>query len=140
MKPLFSLLIAIVSFSSSFAATEPTVHPTTSLYHYFPVAQGVVWSSVDNYQKATFNFNGTTYSAFFDQQGELVATTHAISINDLPKGLKLSLQEEMKTYWISDLIVMSTKEGESYFVQLEYAGSKIIKQSTGNKWITYKNQ
>ncbi len=76
---------------------------------------------------------------FFDQQGELIASTHSISLNNLPNALKTNLQKEMKTYWISDLIVMTTKDGESYFVQLEYAGSKIIKQSSGNKWIVYKN-
>lgn len=138
MKSLLSLLIAIGSFTSSFAAAEPLENPSTNLYHYFPAAQRVAWSSVGSYQKATFNFKSTVYSAFFDQQGELVATTHAVSLNDLPKGLKVSLQEEMKTYWISDLIVMSTNSGDSYFVQLEYAGTKIIKQSTGNKWMTYK--
>ena len=138
MKSLFSLLIALVSFSS-FASTSPVVHPSSTLYHYYPVAKEVVWTSVSAFQKATFNFEGTVYNAFFDNSGDLVATTHAISLKDLPKGLKSSLQEEMKTYWISDLIVMSTKEGDKYFVQLEYAGSKIIKQASGNKWHTYKN-
>lgn len=139
MKSLFPFLIGLCSFSTSFAAHTPLVNPSTTLYHYFPVGQEVVWTSVNKYQKATFSIEGTVYNAFFDNGGDLVATTHAISLKNLPKGLQASLQKEMKNYWISDLIVMSTKEGKNYYVQLEYAGTKVIKQAFGNKWVAYKN-
>ena len=138
MKPLFSLLIALAIFSNAFATPLPKLSPTATLYHYFPVAKEIVWTSINSYQKATFYIGGSVYNAFFDNDGELVATTQSISLTDLPKGLQASLKEELKAYWISDLIVMSTKEGERYYVQLEFAGSKIIKQASGNKWTTYK--
>ena len=137
MKQLLSILIALtISATSIYAGEKPySVAPFNSLTTAFPKATEIVWTEAGPLHKATFSSEGKVYTAFFDGV-ELIATTRSISVNELPKGLKENLKNELNGSWVRDLVVMTTPVGsEEYFVQLENAYTKTIKQSAGNKWV-----
>lgn len=140
MKQLFSLLIALTISATSIYAVDasPLAAPKSSLNNAFPDATEIVWTAAGPLYKATFSSEGKVYTAFFDG-AELIATTRNISVNDLPKALKENLKGELNGFWVTDLVIMTTKEGdEFYYTQLENADAKTIKQSVGNKWVSTK--
>jgi hypothetical protein len=140
MKQLFVLFFAaLFSVSTTYASVSPTTPAAeVGLSTTFPLAENVKWSNVNDYYKAQFNIDNKDYTAFFTFSGDLVASTRNVSSDELPKGLRQSLNEEMKDSWITGLVMMSTKEGDTYFVQLENATNKVIKKSVGNKkWSAY---
>ncbi len=104
----------------------------------YPKAQEIKWSKIDSYEKVNFKMDGQEQTAFFTQDGEWIATTRNISLEQLPKALKENLKNEMNDFWITDLIIMSTGSGDTYYVQLENADSKLIKQSvSGKRWTSF---
>ncbi len=140
MKQLFSLLIvALLSVSASYASESPaTPAAFISFNTSYPKAQEIKWSKVDSYEKVNFKMDGQEQTAFFTQDGEWIATTRNIPLEQLPKALKENLKNEMNDFWITDLIIMSTGSGDTYYVQLENADSKLIKQSvSGKRWTSF---
>lgn len=140
MKQLFSLLIvAFLSVSASYASEHPATPAAFASFNTsFPKAQEVKWSKVNSYDKVNFKMDGHEQTAFFTQDGEWIATTSNISLEQLPKALQENLKKEMNDFWITDLIIMSTGSGDTYYVQLENADSKSIKQSvSGKRWTSF---
>jgi hypothetical protein len=104
----------------------------------FPMAKEAKWSQSGAFFKAQFSLDGKEQTAFFTERGEWIATARNISSAELPKELKASLKEALQHSWITDLIVMTTDEGTSYYVQLENADTKTIRQSVNDKkWKSY---
>jgi hypothetical protein len=116
--------------------TSPAL--TAGLKTSFPLAKEAKWSASGDFFKAQFTQDGKEQTAFFTERGEWIATVRNISSEELPKELKASLKENLQNSWITDLIVMTTEEGSSYYVQLQTADTKIIRQSVGDKkWKSY---
>ncbi len=137
MKQLFFFLITLMFSTTTINATPAFSAPPTSFSAIFPNAKEVKWEKTGLYDKVTFSSDGKVHTAFFDGKA-LIAITRSILADELPKKLKASLKEELNNFWITDLIIMTTKDGDNYYyVQLENASSKIVKQASGNKWTMY---
>ena len=142
MKQLLFVLALVSSMLTSYA-TEGVNSPalTAGFQTSFPLAKEAKWSAAGDFFKAEFMQEGKAQTAFFTARGEWIATTRNISSEELPKDLKHSLKEVLQHSWITDLVVMDTEEGTSYFVQLQNADTKIIRQSVGDKkWKSYTAQ
>ena len=139
MKQLLFVLALVSSMLTSYAKdgiTSPAL--AAGLQSRFPLATEATWSVSGDFFKAQFTQDGKEQTAFFTERGEWIATARNISSEELPKELKASLKEALQHSWITDLIVITTEEGTSYFVQLQSADNKIIKQSVGGKkWKSY---
>jgi hypothetical protein len=84
-------------------------------------------------------FNDQFVSAFYQLDGELIATSRNISSLDLPISLQTSLKKNYNKYWISDLFEISNNEGTSYYITLDKADSKVVLKSSGNgNWQTFR--
>ncbi|MDB5195901.1 MAG: hypothetical protein JWP88_271 [Flaviaesturariibacter sp.] len=140
MKPLFILLATLTSLFSQ-AETPAEINATVlkSFQSAFKGAKEVDWSVSTSYVKAQFALDGQYISAFYTNEGELIALTRNITANQLPVMLQTNLKKEIADFWITELFEISNEEGTSYYVTLEDADSKVVLKSTNNKdWTTYK--
>jgi len=70
----------------------------------FHDAKEVTWSNVDGYFKATFTLNGVKKAAFFNAQGDYVATTEYIKADKLPEAALEKLKKVYKDYTIGEVL------------------------------------
>lgn len=120
----------------------------------FQGAKDVEWSEVDNYYKASFTLNGEKKSAFFDAQGEYVATTQYVKADKIPAESVAKLKKLYKDYTIGEVLhfevdaqvsalpySFSSDSGNSYyFVSLRKSDNQIVvKISSGNEISYFKS-
>jgi len=142
MKRFFILVALIGStlFTSSYAAGVRTTPVVTRAFETtFYGAKEVGWEQVGVLYKATFELNGQYRSAFYNSDGDLIATTENLSSTKLPKALQASLKQELNGRWISDLFMVSVEGDDTYYVKLENANSMVLLKSAGaKKWTLYQ--
>lgn len=144
MKTLFVTLTALFSlFSTKSHADEGNVTPVVleKFSNTFANASEVKWSSSNQYYKADFAYNGQYAAAFFNTDGELIATTRNITSIQLPVTLQASLKKDYKNLWISNLFEYSDESGTSYYVTLENADTQIVLKSSGStSWSIFQKE
>ncbi len=105
----------------------------------FHDAKDVTWSNVDGYYKASFSLNGVRKAAFFNAQGDYVATTEYVKAESLPAATLEKLKKTYKDYSIGEVLrfevgdssvpeAYSTAPGEStyYFASLRKEDNQIV--------------
>ena len=105
----------------------------------FHDAKDVTWSNVDGYYKASFSLNGVRKAAFFNAEGDYVATTEYIKAESLPAATLERLKKTYKDYSIGEVLrfevgdssvsgAYSTAPGEStyYFASLRKEDNQIV--------------
>lgn len=97
----------------------------------FDGAKDVNWAKVSQLYRAGFVQNGQYLFAFYNVEGELVATTRNIISTQLPLNLQAKMNKDYTGYWISDLVEMSTDSGTSWFLVLENADWKLMLKADG---------
>ena len=139
MKKIIIILAVAISSLTAFASENVNSNVLTSFNKEFAGAKDVQWTTTSNYYKASFVFNDQFVSAFYQLDGELIATSRNISSLELPINLQTSLKKKYSQYWISDLFEISNNEGTSYYITLDNADSKLVLKSSGNgKWDVFK--
>lgn len=138
-KIIIMLAIAISSFTAFASDENVSSNVLSSFNKEFAGAKDVQWTTTNSYYKASFVFNDQFVSAFYQLDGELIATSRNISSLDLPISLQTSLKKNYSKYWISDLFEISTNDGTSYYITLDKADSKVVLKSSGNgNWETFR--
>ena len=132
------LAVAISSFTAFASDENVSSNVLSSFNKEFAGAKDVQWTTTNRYYKASFVFNDQFVSAFYQLDGELIATSRNISSLELPINLQTSLKKNYNSYWISDLFEISNNEGTSYYITLDKADSKVVLKSSGNKWDVFK--
>jgi len=139
MKKFILTLAVVVTTLCSFAADkEVNVVVLKSFNKEFSGAKQVQWSASGDYYKASFLFNDQCVFAFFSQQGELMGVTRNLTSLELPVPLQSGLKRDYAGYWITNLFEISNDDGVHYYITVENADSKIILNSTGSAWKSYK--
>ena len=140
MKRLFILLAMVVSFTASNATNREMVAPAVvaSFQKTFGNASEVSWSSSRDFYKVQFLLNNQYITAFYAEDGEMLALTKNISSTQLPILLDANLRMHYEGYWISELIECSTSDDVAYYVTLENANEKIILKSYSSNWSVQK--
>ncbi|WP_256010816.1 hypothetical protein [Desertivirga xinjiangensis] len=112
-------------------------------------AKNVVWSNVDGYYKAAFTLNGVKKSAFFNAQGEYVATTEYISGEKLPAKSLEKLKKLYKDYTLGEVLQFevddtagagaytSSSDNMYYFASLRKEDSQIVVKITAQNDVSF---
>jgi ABC-type transport system involved in multi-copper enzyme maturation permease subunit len=142
MKRFFIMLalIGATVFTSSYAAATKTSPVVTQAFESsFHGAKEISWEQVGVLYKATFELDGKYHSAFYNNDGDLIAVTQNLSSTQLPKALQASLKNELKGSWITELFAVSIEGNDTYYVKLENANGFIMLKSAGaKKWAFYQ--
>ncbi|MGN6164592.1 MAG: hypothetical protein ACTHOF_08630 [Flavisolibacter sp.] len=136
MKHFLISLALLLVFGTNTFASDTMVSPNVlrSFQKKFSTAKEVSWSAGNEIYKAEFVYSDQYITAYYDADGSLLALTKNISSTQLPLLLGKSLKENYEGYWISALVEVSTQFETTYYATLETADSKVILQSTQNRW------
>ncbi len=114
MKKLIYLAFFVLALSAtSFADGKNMIEKKDSEASYFALNQfssrfqnatNVNWVVTDRFQKASFMLNGKKMSAFFDINGDYIATTQYLSVDKLPAVSKNRIAKLYKDYAVEDVI------------------------------------
>lgn len=136
-----AVFAAMLVTNSLFAAQVPDINAKalTAFNNQFTNATDVEWSAGSDFYKASFLYNNNYVTAYYNTDGDFVATIRNIISANLPLILQTKLKNNYSDYWISDLYELSKNEGTSYYITLENADQKIVLKSTGDiDWTVHK--
>lgn len=132
MKTFFlSTAFAFVSlFATASGTKEKTIasyRTTQSLAAEFGDVDNLKWSSAsNNLTRADFTVEDQQITAFFDDAGEYVASTRVMTLNDLPKKLKSSVNKKLAGQTITNILYMTAKDESSYFIETQTDGVRKV--------------
>jgi|SRR6516164_2847032 hypothetical protein len=107
----------------------------TSFKEKFTGATNISWNKESDYQKATFSFNNQVLFAYFDAEGNLVATVRNILSDKLPINLLVSLKKEYNNFWISELLEVDSDWSICYYITLENENRILkLRADSGTGW------
>jgi hypothetical protein len=140
-KIALTVAFVLTIVSTSFANTTNDDHNTavTASFHKdFKKAELLTTEPGKNFTKLTFKMNDMVLSAFYGEDGQLLAVTRNIRSNQLPIQLLLQIKKDYTAYWISDLFEFSSDGSSAYYITLENADSKVTLRSSGSDtWEVY---
>lgn len=133
-------VIMTLGIGSSFAA--PIVkngqeNINNSFHRDFRQAELLSTNAGKDYTKLTFKMHGVILSAFYSDNGELLAVTRNIPSSQLPLRLLMDLKNNYANYWITDLFEINTNGSSSYYITLENADTKLTLRSNEAAWDSY---
>jgi len=105
----------------------------------FQSAELMSTESRDTYSKVVFKLNQQVMTAFYSNNGELLAVTRNIVSSQLPVSLLMNFKKHYGEYWITDLFEMSQDQQSSYYLTLENSDSRMTLRSNGDNWEVYSN-
>jgi hypothetical protein len=141
MKQIFALTTALLltlGVSTAFAAnTIDNGGVNASFRKDFKQAELLATDAGKDYTKITFKMNGIILSAFYNENGELLAVTHNIKPGELPINLLMQVKRNYADCWVTDCFEIDTNGSASYYITLENADTRLTLHSDGNDWNTY---
>lgn len=129
------IIIAATAFVSlsSFASVDPvTGRVLESFRTSFSDAKNVQWKSLDDaglYQ-ATFNYGNSELSAFYNADGDMVATARYVSVDNLPIMVSKAIRERYPEHIIKNVIEHISSGNTTYHVTLHGQKSSMIVSAT----------
>lgn len=131
------IIIAATAFVSlsSFASVDPVTGKVLESFRTtFSEAKNVEWKSLNEaglYQ-ATFVYNNTELSAFYNTDGEMVATARYINADNLPIMVSKSIRDRYPTHVMKNVIEHISNGVTSYYVTLHGEKTSLIVSSTSD--------
>ena len=132
---LFAAALALTTFTASANKTTSTNKTfgyrfTNTLQTEFGDVENLSWSTAsNNMYKAAFTKNNEKVNAFFNENGEIIATTVELAIDDLPKKVKNAVYQQEKDGVITEAIHLTNSDEVAYFVKVYVNGAEKVYKS-----------
>ncbi|HMP92971.1 MAG TPA: hypothetical protein PKD90_08885 [Phnomibacter sp.] len=108
-------------------AVSATYTATQNLIIQFGEITNVTWSNaMSNMMRADFMIDNESISAFFDSNGEFVASTRSISRQQLPIKLRLKVDAKLTMANITHMFELSSPQEHAYYFEVEEDGKKKV--------------
>jgi hypothetical protein len=130
---LLASVLAIASLTATAKSNNSSKKVSFSTLQSFQLQFGevksVAWSEApEHMMKATFNSDGETVTAFFNEEGDFIATTVNRSIDELPLKLRTSINNAAKDAQIVEIVELQGDTDHAFYVKVRSgAGEKILK-------------
>lgn len=129
MKNLFltSILVAALA-TSAFATGESNINYfiLNNFRLDYRGATNVEWVARPNYAKATFMYNNQKTEAFYNTNGQLIASSKAIKLDELPVSAKRAFAKKYEGYTVKEAIEFVEKDEVNYYVSAENDKEKVV--------------
>ncbi|HEX8461930.1 MAG TPA: hypothetical protein VF623_10890 [Segetibacter sp.] len=138
MKKLFIIaLLALSIGSSAFANTTAAISKTVinRFYAEYKDASNVSWSTTGNYAKASFTVDNKKMEAYYNTNGEVVATSTNISLDELPVNAKRTFAKKFAGYTVKEAIRFEGAEESGYYISAENDKLSIILKVNENNQV-----
>jgi len=110
-KILFLACLITVLSAKGFAAdkndgkdAEVSYFAENNFLNKYYAAEDVKWTVTSNFQKAVFTLDGKAMSAFFDRNGEYIATTQYVAANKIPAVGKKRMVKLYGDYKVNEVV------------------------------------
>jgi hypothetical protein len=127
-KILLAGLFAVLLAGSAVAAdaTGVTSAIMTSFQNNFNNATDVSWTTKSDYSKASFTLNNRRMEAFYNTQGEMIASSENIKLEELPVNAKRTFAKEYGSYEVKEAIHFQSNEEDAYFISAQSEKESVI--------------
>jgi hypothetical protein len=139
MKKIISIAMILVAFSTAHAfAQAPTPSVVVgSFKHKFANADRPSWAVVKDLYRVDFSLQNQSLIAFFNADGELIASSRNITLMQLPISLNSSLETHFGNFTVSSLFEVDEHDGIYYYAKVSNQKSEILLKSTSyGDWVT----
>ena len=142
MKKIIMLAVALTTITiSSFASDIIGVNQRvlTSFKKSFHNAEVVRWELKNNLYKITFkNFDKELF-AYYSADGDQVAVSRNIHIDQLPLALGAELRNKFSQGWLTELFEVSSNGQTSYYATIECSTHTTVFKAEGSSgWAIFK--
>jgi hypothetical protein len=143
-KMFFALVITVVSSAAAFANTTSPVNEKVlkTFSSEFTTASNVSWTELKTQGlfHAVFTYDDQKLDAFFNEEGELMATSRTIDKKQLPMAISKELGNRYSNAFVNtDVLEYSSEGSTSYFVTvITDKASLILKAASDGSMYVYK--
>ena len=144
MKKIIMLAVVLTTITvTSFANNNSRINDRvlSSFSKSFHSVEDVRWELKDNLYKVSFKSAGKTMFAYYNANGEQIAVTRNIHIEQLPLSLSSDLKSKFDSNWLTELFELSSDGETAYYATIENATHITILKSEGTSgWTTFKKE
>ena len=137
-KLLVTILLATLT-AGAFAA--PKKVNAAILYNFqnaFKEASDVTWLISRDFTKAAFTADNTKMEAYYNSNGDIIATSKSIDLDELPVNAKRSFAKKFEGYTVTEAIRFEGFDEAAYYISGENEReSVILKVDENNKVSVY---
>ncbi|MEP7165241.1 MAG: hypothetical protein ABI741_11130 [Ferruginibacter sp.] len=122
-------VLALMAGTSAFANTGDKVTKAVKVEFQknFPVAENVTWEIAEDFYFASFDLNGRTVNAAYNENGELVGVSRKLQLSEIPLGILQSLQSGYAGYVIGNKVTEVVYEGKTFYYATAEGATRILK-------------
>ena len=135
-KLILSIVVLLTVVAQSFAADSARENEKAArtLKKEFADATHVTWAKVANSDllQAHFLINKERYCAYFDEDGQLVATGGFLNFYNLPMLINRLLREKYQSYVVVEAFEMVNRGETTYVLTIENQTRRIVLQTYDN--------
>lgn len=144
MKKIIMLAVVLTTITvTAFAGNNSGISDKilSSFSKSFQSVEDVRWELKGNLYKASFKSDGKTMFAYYNANGDRIALTRNIHIEQLPLALSSELKSKFDSCWLTELFEISSDGGTAYYATLECATHITILKSEGTSgWSIFKKE
>ena len=132
-KKLFIAGIAVTCITASALANgeETNAKAVSNLQKEYKNAENIEWKVTPNYTKASFSWNGQHLVVFYNNEGETIAESKFINLNNLPLKAQQFINRKYADYKVTEAVEFNSEEnGLCYYVSVVKDNSKEILKIT----------
>lgn len=131
---LAASFLVLTSFTNDDLINAKTV---SNLKHEYATAENVKWETTSDYTKASFTWNHQQLEVFYNKEGERIAESKAITIEDLPLNAQHFISKKYAAYKTIEAIEFYSEEsGLCYYVSIVKDASKKILKITSDGYVS----
>lgn len=131
-----ALMLVITATFAQDAAPVPSAI-VKELQLEFTGADNVQWKTTSNFYKASFTVGAQPLEAFYSFDGQLIATSRKISLEQLPMSLIKEAKERSSVNEVTDLFELLSDRGTEYFITFGTGDEAKTYKSGGYTWSRY---
>ncbi|GEO09351.1 hypothetical protein [Segetibacter aerophilus] len=129
MKKLFiAALVALTISTSAFAQDVNQIDPKAvqNFEATFVGASKVEWTSKESFTKASFLQDEQKVEVFYNPDGDLIATTKQVKMEELPTFVKRTFTKKYSDYNVTEAFKFNADAETNYFVAAENDKESIV--------------
>ena len=105
----------------------------------FSTASDVSWAKIKDFYKAEFVLDGQSLTVWYNTDGDLVALTRLLTVNQLPIAAQISLKNDYSNYALMNLFEVDNDEGTNYYAVVDNVKATVkLKADAAGKWLVYE--
>ena len=127
MKKIILAAILVVSLAATSFAAPLSFKLNSVFKKAYPAAVNVSWKTNESFTTISFTVNKQHMQAFYNNDGQLLATSRPVELSNLPMAAIQRIHERYNGYTATEAIEFNhAEEGASYYISLQKEGKKVV--------------